>query len=157
MSFEAAVYWLVSGPLLPSRYMFLKITHFIIFTLLFVKWFEYWTLWNVGVVISVLDDKIGFKAFRVSADLSKGNRLRGASLMLVYIVFRMIVLLVAYNPRNMLSRGFAYKVLETCSFCLGTIITWVVYVVYYYDCKNRYRAKMIQQGRRLELVAANVP
>ncbi|KAB2624696.1 hypothetical protein D8674_016356 [Pyrus ussuriensis x Pyrus communis] len=122
----------------PTRFfrLFRKI-HWIVYGLAFAIWLDYSARWNLSVVVSILEEKVGvFEAISASSELTKGNRLRGFFLMLLFSVAK-------FNLPTLVAREFttifAFYFLYTIFMCLGNVITWVVLTVYYYDCKNRHQ------------------
>ncbi|KAM2330640.1 hypothetical protein ACFX1X_021443 [Malus domestica] len=142
LSSAAVVYWHYARPLYPigcpTRFfrLFRKI-HWIVYGLAFAIWLDYSARWNLSVVVSILEEKVGvFEAISASSELTKGNRLRGFFLMLLYSVAK-------FNLPALVAREFttifAFYFLDTIFMCLGNVIIWEVLTVYYYDCKNRHQ------------------
>ncbi|KAL6351349.1 hypothetical protein AAG906_035141 [Vitis piasezkii] len=98
------VFFILLGPLLVSRNVLLLLVSMMGVIIALGIWLVLSAWWNMGVVISILEDKGGLEALSTSQYLSKGNRLR----------------LV----------------------CVGKVIKWVVFMVYYHDCKRRCREKV---------------
>ncbi|PON98915.1 hypothetical protein TorRG33x02_051520 [Trema orientale] len=140
---DAATYWGVWGPLVWSRTLLFQIVHVITYAGLMVIWSEYSALWHVGVVISILEENVssGFEVFLASAGLSRGKWTRGTILMVLDLAWRVGLRLPTLFPMW----GFNYygsvwyKVLETYLVCVGRVMSWTVWVVFYYDCKNSQR------------------
>ncbi|PON98914.1 Transmembrane protein [Trema orientale] len=142
LSLHIATYWGEKGPLVRSRTRFFQVIHGITYVLALIKHYEYTTLWHVALVLSILDTNVrGMEVFWASGDLMKGNRTRGTILMLVDVGWRVSLnyLPTVIFPRWGFSRGIGYNVVDTFFRCVGLITNWVVWVVYYYDCKNRRR------------------
>ncbi|KAM2330644.1 hypothetical protein ACFX1X_021447 [Malus domestica] len=83
--------------------------------------FSAWSaVWNMSIVISILEGGSGIKVFGEAIYLSSGSEWRGFILMLIF---------------------FAW---EVCLFCFGNVLKWIVCIVYFYDCKNRALEKKLK-------------
>ncbi|XP_019464697.1 PREDICTED: uncharacterized protein LOC109363004 [Lupinus angustifolius] len=102
---------------------------------LLMKYLEWSAIWNMSIVISVLDGIYGAGAFRVSYFLSSGNHNRGLVLMVVFFViglfFRVLCILFGCYKR-----GYGIF-LQIGLLCVGNTLKWVSCMVYFYDCKER--------------------
>lgn len=147
ISLDLVTQWGGWGPLVKTRTMFFQVMHGMSYAAGLTIWSGYCALWNVGVVMSVLEGNrvIGLEAFSASSDLMRGNRVRGAFLMVFYHVWWLGLGLPTYFPIysywGSFSDGIVYKIVDTILLCLGLVMNWVVCVVYYHDCKNRRRGK----------------
>ncbi|KAK6913128.1 hypothetical protein RJ641_022729 [Dillenia turbinata] len=128
----------------------------LLFFALFVKYMEWSAVWNMGIVISILEEnKIGDIAIGVSAYVSKGRRRLGFLLNLVFFLWR-------YGLRFLclyfwwVGNHIAIRVTIWCVglACLGTSMKWVLFMVYFYDCKIRSLEKKvdIEEARVAELL-----
>ncbi|EEF44903.1 uncharacterized protein LOC8280543 [Ricinus communis] len=122
---------------------------------LLTKYIEWSAIWNMGMVISILDEKHGDVALGVSAYISRGCRKRGFLSMLVFFVwwvsFRLICVYGVWTESISL---VMVSVGEVFSVCVGNVMKWVVFTVYFYDCKKRFLEKKVdvEQGRSAERV-----
>ena len=99
------------------------------------KCLEWSAMWNMSIVISLLEGIYGGEAFALSAYFSKGSERRGQILMLVFFVWGLSLRLpCVYIGCYEGGRGI---VVRQSLFCLGNVLKWVVCVVYFYDCKKR--------------------
>lgn len=138
LSSDVVDYWRDARPLLssgcPTRSS--RRLHLIVYGVAFAKGAEYSAWWNLSVVVSILEENRGFAVISASSKLTKGNRLRGFIWMLLYSVwrFKLPSLLDTWTYPHIL----AYTYFDSSFSCLGKVINWVVFTVYYYDCKNRH-------------------
>ncbi|RVX10527.1 hypothetical protein CK203_016962 [Vitis vinifera] len=96
------VFFILLGPLLVSRNVLLLLVSMMGVMIALGIWLVLSAWWNMGVVISILEDKGGLEALSTSQYLSKAIGL----------------------------------------VCVGKVIKWVVFMVYYHDCKWRCREKV---------------
>lgn len=157
--------WINAQSLLSSwcgNSLVLKALHFIVLAVAFAKWVEYTAWWNLSVVVSILEleEQRGFRAFSTSSQLMKGNKQRGYVLMLLLYSVPSIDRPTRMCPKYCSELGYAisccdltgpsfrnediaYEYFIASLLCLRKVMTWMVYTVYYFDCKNR------EQRRRL--------
>uniref|UniRef100_A0A2N9GPV5 Uncharacterized protein n=1 Tax=Fagus sylvatica TaxID=28930 RepID=A0A2N9GPV5_FAGSY len=124
------------------------------FVALLTKYLEWSAMWNMSIVISVLERIYGGEAFVLSAYYSKGSEVRGLLLMLVFFVWGLSLRLSClYLGCYEGGRGI---VVQTGLFCLGNVLKWVVCMVYFYDCKRRTLEKKADEevGREIKVVDA---
>lgn len=109
--------------------------------------------WNMGVVISILEEKSGLEALSTSLYLSKGNRFRGFALMLLNFIWVYALSWSTLHARGSFSGRLALAFVNTGLACVGKAMKWVVCMVYYHDCKRRCRDKDdIEEGTEDELL-----
>ncbi|XP_038904923.1 uncharacterized protein LOC120091133 [Benincasa hispida] len=125
-----------------------------IFVFLLTKYIEWSAIWNMGIVISILDKNQGYIAIGVAAYLSRGSRKLGFSLMLVFfalkVAFGLPCLYALWNGR---SCGALGNVVSVSLKCVGDIVMWVVLMVYFYDCKRQLLEKKMDlenNGKAIE-------
>lgn len=117
-----------------------------LFLALLIKYIEWSLVWNVGIVISVLEEKHGDIAIGVAAYLSRGSRRRGFLLMLVFLLWRLglrLLCVYLFWGNKWGGARAAATVAQVLSVCLGNLFKWVVLMVYYWDCKRRFLEKKI--------------
>jgi hypothetical protein len=113
------------------------------FVVLLTKYLEWSAMWNMSIVISVLEGIYGDEAFALSDYYSKGSERRGLLLMLVFFVWGLSLRLSClYLGCYEGGRGM---VVQTGLFCLGNVLKWVVCMVYFYDCKKRILEKKVDE------------
>lgn len=160
------LYWINAQSLLSSwcgNSFILKALHFIVLAVAFAKCVEYTAWWNLTLVVSILEleEQRGFQAFSTSSQLMNGNKLRGCVLMLLLYPVRIsfnrptrmcpkycselgyAISCCDLTGRSFRNEDIAYEYFIASLLCLRTVMTWMVYTIYYFDCKNR------EQRRRL--------
>ncbi|CAN0924454.1 hypothetical protein LINGRAHAP2_LOCUS34199 [Linum grandiflorum] len=125
-----------------------------IFVALLAKYVGWRAIWNVGLVVSILEGKHGYIGIGVAGYISRGCRKRGFLLMLVFLVWR-VVLKVGfwYYWFCLESYSSGYKVVlsvvgEGGLAWFGEVMNWVVCTVYYYDCRRRFLDKKVDLERQ---------
>ena len=125
-----------------------------LFVLLLRKYLEWSALWNMSLVISILEGLYGVEALALSAFFSKGNERRGFVLMLVFFVWglslRLPCLYFGCSEKEL------WIVPQISLFCFGNVLKWVACVVYFHDCKKRILEKKVdvEVGRKVEAIDA---
>ncbi|KAK9271605.1 hypothetical protein L1049_001967 [Liquidambar formosana] len=120
---------------------------------LLTKYLEWNAIWNMGIVISVLEEKQGDVALVISSYLTRGRRQCGLLLTVVFFVFSHgLRLLCLYVRWHQVGRGIVITAVQICLMCVGNVMKWVVFVVYFYDCKKRNLEKKVdgEEGRAVE-------
>ncbi|XP_004298587.1 PREDICTED: uncharacterized protein LOC101306912 [Fragaria vesca subsp. vesca] len=120
-----------------------KSVHVMVPAVTFAIWVEYNAWWKLSVVASILqlEEQRGlFRAFSTSSQLMKGDKLRGFVLMLL---LKSLDWPTTRAPSSNLPifRGhslfkctnFAHVFLQASLLCLGKVMTWMVFTVYYFD------------------------
>ncbi|XP_023918356.2 uncharacterized protein LOC112029905 [Quercus suber] len=134
--------------------VFFAVLYGIAFVALLTKYLEWSAMWNMSIVISVLEGIYGGEAFALSAYFSKGSEGRGLLLMLVFFVWGLgLRLPCLYFGCYEGGRGI---VAQISLFCLGNVLKLVVCMIYFYDCKKRILEKKVDEevGRDIEAVGA---
>ena len=117
------------------------------------KHMEWNAIWNMGVVMSVLEEKQGDIALGVSAYVSRGCRRRGLFLMLIFFVWRLALRLSClYVGWYEGGSGIVVTAVQVSLVCFGNVLKWVAFMVYFYDCKKRFLEKKVdvEQGSAAE-------
>jgi hypothetical protein len=114
---------------------FFQVFYGAIFLPLAKMYLEWSAMWNMSIVISVLEGIYGGEAFALSAYYSKGSEWCGLILMLIFSVWGLGLRLpcVFFGCYE----GGIGIVVRSSRFCWGNVLKWVVFVVYFYDCKKR--------------------
>lgn len=117
--------------------------HSMVFVAILYKYLDWSALWNMGIVISVLEDERGVDALEMSGYYGKRSRGTGFELMLGFFVFG------AFLRLSCLHVVGKYRVLVTAIVvglvCLGNLVKWVALVVYFYDCKAQTLQKKVDE------------
>lgn len=99
-------------------------------------------IWNMSIVISILEGIHGTKAFGLATYLSFGNEWPGFLLMLIFFAWGVSLRLpcLYFGCKE---RGNAMYVAEISFLCFGNVFKWVVFMIYFYDCKNQVLEKRL--------------
>jgi hypothetical protein len=123
-----------------------------IFVALLTKHLEWSGVWNMSIIISVLEGTYGIEALLRSAYFSRSSEWRGLLLMLVFFVWghglRFASLYFGWYEGGM---GI---VAQVGLLLLGNVLKWVVCIPYLYDCKKRTLEKKVdvELGRAIKAV-----
>jgi hypothetical protein len=123
-----------------------------LFVALLTKYFEWSAVWNMSIIISVLEGTCGIEALLHSAYFSRGSERRGLLLMLVFFVWEQGLRLASlYFGCYEEWRGI---VVQVGLWWLGNVLKWVVCIPYFYDCKKRTLEKKVdvELGRAIKAV-----
>ncbi|CAL5325737.1 unnamed protein product [Camellia sinensis] len=129
-----------------SRDVLFMLLFGVLFIALLAKYIEWSAIWNMGIVISILEEKKqGDVALLISSYLSRGSRRRGFLFVLVFLVWRLGLRLSSlYLGWTIVGENFN-KMAITAPLvglvCVGNVTKWLVFVVYFYDCKRRREEK----------------
>lgn len=128
-------------------YILSLVIHGAIFMGLLKKFLEWSVLWNMGIVISVLEEESGTDALDMSAYYGTHCKRTGFELMLVFVSYSVLLRLPFMVARmfNYVSFGVLEIVIIAGLICLGSLIRWVAFVLYYYDCKAQLLFKKVDE------------
>ncbi|XP_015573653.1 uncharacterized protein LOC8280542 isoform X1 [Ricinus communis] len=101
--------------------VFFMVLFLVIFLALLTKYIEWSAIWDMGVVISILEEKQGDVAIIVSSYLSRGWERKG-------------------EGTNAMGTTVHIGLV-----CLLNVLKWVIFVVYFYDCKKQSSQKQSSQ------------
>ncbi|KAL3535312.1 hypothetical protein ACH5RR_003773 [Cinchona calisaya] len=113
-------------------------------------YFYLFSLWVLSLVISVLEENLsGIKAIYQANDLMKGKRLKGFGLMVLlmlvsaamYMIFAFLVDLSGTEKAKLV--GKAIIILKIWPYCLMTFFVFVVYTLYYHECKKSHQVEEV--------------
>ncbi|KAI6700657.1 hypothetical protein NL676_014981 [Syzygium grande] len=96
----------------------------LVFVAFFAKYMEWSVIWNTGIVISILEEKFSL---------------------------RLSCLYFAWHGKECI---LVATVAQVCLVCLGNVVKWSVFMVYYCDCKKGLLEKKIdvEEGKAAQLV-----
>ncbi|KAL2903214.1 Cellular tumor antigen p53, partial [Bienertia sinuspersici] len=123
--------------------------HAVIFVGVLYKYLELCSIWNMGMVICVLQKETGGYALEMSAYYGKHFRQTGFELMLSFLAYNVVLRLPF-----LVARMFSYVsvvgvdvviVIVVGLVCLGSLVKWVAFVLYYYDCKVKVLFKKVDE------------
>ncbi|XVF58101.1 hypothetical protein PTKIN_Ptkin07bG0035600 [Pterospermum kingtungense] len=110
----------------------------VLFIVLLGKYMEWSAIWNMGIVISVLEEKQGDVALLVSSYLSRCNRACGFFLMLGFFASRFALRISClYEGWNNGGSSLVVTAVHISLVCLLNVLKWVSILVYFYDCKKQ--------------------
>ncbi|XP_041015061.1 uncharacterized protein LOC121257873 isoform X2 [Juglans microcarpa x Juglans regia] len=126
-----------------------------VFIALLLKYLEWSAVWNVSIVISVLEGTFGVRAMALSARFNRGNERRGLLLMAVFFVWGLDLRLPCLYFRCYEGEIMGI-VAQVGLFCLGNVLKWVACMLYFYDCKKQTLEKKVdvEAGREIKVVDA---
>ncbi|GLU03075.1 hypothetical protein SLE2022_202930 [Rubroshorea leprosula] len=111
-----------------------------------IKYLDWRACWNMALVISVVEEAYGAEALRLSAYYSRGSNRRGIFLSLVFFVWELFFRVSCLLGRCHERRGvWMWSLVSSSLICVGNVMKWVVFVVYFFDCKKRVLEKKIDE------------
>jgi hypothetical protein len=123
--------------------MFFAGLHTLAFLPLLAKYLEWSAMWNMSIVISVLEGIYGDEASALSAYYSKGSEGCGLILMLVFFVWGLGLRLPCLYFGCY--EGGIGIVAQISLVCLGNVLKWVACMLYFYDCKKQILEKKVDE------------
>ncbi|XP_039038570.1 uncharacterized protein LOC120176141 [Hibiscus syriacus] len=147
LSFATYIYIMVSAS------AFLVPMFMVLFMALLAKYVEWSAVWNVGIVISIMEDnRQGDVALLVSSYLTRCNRSGGFLLMLGFIGWRFglrfAFLYQRWNNSNS-SSIVGITAVQIGLVCLGNLLKWLALMLYFHDCKKHssYQITDVEESR----------
>lgn len=101
---------------------------------LLVKFLELSAVWNMSLVISILEEVVGMRAFSLAFYFNRGSERRGLFMMFVFFALGLglrIPCLFEGEDRE------AVFVARTGFLWVVHLVKWVACTWYYFGCKNR--------------------
>ncbi|XP_010460160.1 PREDICTED: uncharacterized protein LOC104741083 [Camelina sativa] len=128
----------------------MAVFHCAIFLVLLAKFSKWSSGWNMGLIVSVLEEGedgqgiYGPDALTLSTYYGRGHENRGLRVMLVFLVFTIAMRMPCFCFKcTESSKGI--RVLYTSFYvgliCVGNMIKWVACVLFYEDCRTRVLEK----------------
>lgn len=115
------------------------------------KYLEWSAVWSVGIVISILEEKIyGVQALALSLLFTRDSKRQGRLLMLVFLAWGLGLRLASLYAGCY--EGGTGIIVQISLFCIGNVIKWVACMVYFYDCKRQMLEKKVDEevGRKVK-------
>ncbi|KAJ7943623.1 Transmembrane protein [Quillaja saponaria] len=94
-------------------------------------------VWNMSILISILEGVHGFKALALAEHFSRGSQQQGFLLMFIFLVWGVCLRLPCLYV-GCYKEGYGI-VLQTGLFCIGNLLKWVVCMVYFYGCRRNHQ------------------
>lgn len=117
---------------------FFSMVFSVVFLGLLSKYIEWSAVWNMGILISILEDKHGDVALIISAYRTRGSRQQGFLLMLVFFAWRLALRSAfIYGGWDGGGRGVAVTIVHASLVCSAKMWLWLVFIVYFYDCQKK--------------------
>lgn len=124
---------------------FVLMLFLVVFIALLTKYIEWCVVWNMGIVISVLEEKHGDVALVISAHLSRSTRHYGHLLMFVFFAWRLALRLSnLYVGWDTGGSGVVITAVHISFVCLANVLNWLIIVVYFFYCKRQSLEKKIE-------------
>ncbi|CAI8604793.1 unnamed protein product [Vicia faba] len=115
----------------------------VICILLFVKllkmYLEWSSMWNISIVISILEGIYGIDALENSINFSRGCHRKGLFLMLVFFAWGQLLRFSCYYIGGYEQGNGTF--IQAGLFCMAIPLKWVVFMIYFNDYKERYLGK----------------
>ncbi|XVE83935.1 hypothetical protein DITRI_Ditri16bG0128800 [Diplodiscus trichospermus] len=121
-----------------SEDFFFMLLFVVLFIALLGKYVEWSAVWNMGIVISVLEEKQGDLALLASSYLTRCNRACGFFLMLGFFAWRFALRFsFLYEGWNNGGSSLVVTAVHISLVCISNVLKWVSILVYFYDCKKQ--------------------
>ncbi|KAH1239157.1 hypothetical protein GmHk_08G023654 [Glycine max] len=142
------------GSFVTSVYvLFLTTTHQLGLRVAFAKvlrmYLEWSAMWNMSLVISVLEGIYGVDAFSSSTYFSRGCHRRGLFLMMIFFAWGHLLRLPCYHVGGY-EQGNAIFV-QVGLFCMVNPLKWVACMIYFHDCKERKLKKKTDEESGIDV------
>ncbi|RHN41342.1 hypothetical protein MtrunA17_Chr8g0365061 [Medicago truncatula] len=132
-------------------YFYLKDLSFVVFALicsmLFAKllkmYLEWSSIWNTSLVISILEGIYGIDALVLSLNFSRGCQRKGLFLMLIFFAWGQFLRFFCYYVGGYEQGNGIF--IQVGLFCMVIPLKWVVFMIYFHDCKERYLEKKMDE------------
>ncbi|KAF9681301.1 hypothetical protein SADUNF_Sadunf06G0211700 [Salix dunnii] len=149
---SAGLVSLVMYMCLGSISSFFSMVFSLVFLGLLSKYIEWSAVWNMGILISILEEKQGDVALIISSYLTRGSRHHGFLLMLVFFAWRLALRTAfIYVGWDNGGRGVAVTIVHTSLVCSAKMWLWLVFIVYFYECKKKsLSGKNDEEGGQVE-------
>ncbi|XP_062110271.1 uncharacterized protein LOC133822077 [Humulus lupulus] len=106
-------------------------------------------IWNLGLVISILEGTCGLKALGSAVYLSLKSLVNGVSLVIIFTIWELgLRALCLYFGSYKTWLGIVGQI---SLLCLGNALKWVSFVVYFQDCVRRVSRKKTDQEQNVDM------
>ncbi|GLT72554.1 hypothetical protein SLA2020_444780 [Shorea laevis] len=111
-----------------------------------IKYLDWRACWNMALVISVVEETYGAEALSLSAYYSRRSSDEGIFLSLVFFVWELVFRVSCQLGRCHERQGvWIWSLVSSSMICVGNVMKWVVFLVYFFDCKKRVLEKKIDE------------
>ncbi|XP_021741380.1 uncharacterized protein LOC110707666 [Chenopodium quinoa] len=153
----AGLFWTVLSHHFIMQYLFLREDfvkilsigfHALIFYGILYKYLEWIVLWNMAMVISMLQIEASLYALELSAYYGKHCKRTGFKLMLMVLSYSFVLrlpFLLARMCNYVIVVTVAVTVIGFGLVFFGSLVKWVALVAYFYDCKAQVSSKKAQE------------
>ncbi|KAI5419666.1 hypothetical protein KIW84_043726 [Lathyrus oleraceus] len=100
---------------------------------------EWISTWNLSLVVSVLEGIYGIDSLVLSVNFSRGCQRNGLFIMLVFFVWGHFLRFSCYYIGGYEQGNGTF--IQVALFCMLIPLKWVVFMIYFHDCKERYLEK----------------
>ncbi|XP_058747617.1 uncharacterized protein LOC131620522 [Vicia villosa] len=130
-----------------NYHIWLKDFSFVVFpvicSLLFAKlllmYLEWSSMWNMSIVISILEGIYGIEALAHSINFSRACHRKGLFLMLIFFAWGQLLRFSCYYIGGYKQGNGTF--IQVGLVCMVIPLKWVVFMIYFNDCKERYLEK----------------
>ncbi|CAH8386914.1 unnamed protein product [Eruca vesicaria subsp. sativa] len=142
-------------------YVVVTLIHGSIFLVLTAKFIKWSAGWNIGFVVSVLEEEedgkgiYGTNALYLSYWYGRGHEKRDLWMMLMFWVFAIVMRMPClYYKCSESSNGYGalFTGLYVALICVGNVVKWVACVVSYHACRTRVSEKKDDEDQKLRLL-----
>uniref|UniRef100_A0A7C9CLE2 Uncharacterized protein n=1 Tax=Opuntia streptacantha TaxID=393608 RepID=A0A7C9CLE2_OPUST len=122
--------------------------HALAFFAVLYKYLDWSALWNMGMVISVMEEETGIEALEMSSYYAKRCRRTGFDLMLGFFAYGTVLRVPCMVVIGKLDAGVGGVMVTAIAVgfvCLGNLVKWIALVLYFYDCKAQTLQKKVDE------------
>lgn len=119
-----------------SCYLFFAVICSFLFAKVLRVYLEWSAMWNMSVVMSILEGVCGIDALALSVSFSRGCHRRGMFLMLIFFAWGHLLRLSCYHVGGYEQQGIGVFI-QVGLVCVAIPLKWVVFMIYFHDCKER--------------------
>ncbi|XP_058747623.1 uncharacterized protein LOC131620525 [Vicia villosa] len=111
----------------------------LLFAMVLKMYLEWISTWNMSLVVSVLEGIYGIDSLVLSVNFSRGCHRNGLFIMLIFFVWRHFLRFSCYYIGGYQQGNGTF--IQVGLFCMVVPLKWVVFMIYFHDCKDRYLEK----------------
>ncbi|OMO52783.1 hypothetical protein COLO4_36978 [Corchorus olitorius] len=124
---------------------------------LLVKYLEWTAIWNMSIVISILEGIHGADALGLSAYFCRGRERQSFLLMLVFFIWGVGLRLACFHGGCSIEKSWRF-IIQVSLICMGTVMKWVVCVIFFCRRKeqNEQRVDDEEAGEQEQVKALDI-